>query len=64
MVLVDGIVIEQPVDVNGQITLGNGALHCYRVAKVSWLIAKLKGSYVGRHLMMMKTRKVVVIKQG
>lgn len=50
VVLVDGIVIEQPVDVHGQVALRDGALHGHRVAKVRWLVPKLEGRYMRRHL--------------
>lgn len=50
MVLVDGIVIEQPGDVHGLIALGNGALHGHRVAKVGRFIPELKGADVGWYL--------------
>lgn len=50
VVLVDGIVIEQPVDVHGQVALRDGALHGHRVAKVRWLVPKLEGRYMWRHL--------------
>lgn len=50
MVLVDGIVVEEPVDVHGKVALGNGALHGDRVAEVGGLVPELKGADVWRYL--------------
>lgn len=59
MVLVDGIVIKKPVYIHGQIAFGYGALHGHRVAKIRWLVPKLKGCYMRRHLIKVEMGKKV-----
>lgn len=50
VVAINGCVIQQPGDIDWQITAQNGALHRGRFAVVQWLLAEIKGSDLGGDL--------------
>lgn len=39
-----GLIVQRPADVDGQIALDNGALNAHRFAGIGGLVAKVKGS--------------------
>lgn len=59
MVAINGCVIQQPGDINRQITAQNGTLHRGRFAVVQRLFAEVKGSDLGGDLSR-RTRSEVI----